>query len=162
MVIRIKNKNELFSLLGKVYWVETQLELSSQWDAYFLVKEQKHRDILFRISHDSEAHKAIVKLVANQLEGMDLNQAKEEMKDAPYNFRKLHVEEVMAEVMRYEELAKDLYSKIHELTSFDLIKEIWKGDEPNNYFKLMKWLLSQENAHIKMLQPYAGQIERIL
>jgi hypothetical protein len=117
---------------------------------------------LFRISHDSEAHKAIVKLVANQLEGMDLNQAKEEMKDAPYNFRKLHVEEVMAEVMRYEELAKDLYSKIHELTSFDLIKEIWKGDEPNNYFKLMKWLLSQENAHIKMLQPYAGQIERIL
>ena len=162
MAISIKNKSELFSLLGKVYWVETQLELSSQWDAYFLVKEQKHRDIMFRISHDSEAHKAIVTLIANQLEGMDLKKAVEEMKDAGYNFRKLHVEEIMAEVMRYEELAKDLYSKIHGLTSPDLIKEIWKGEEPDIYFKLMKWLLSQENAHIKMLKPYAGQIERIL
>ena len=162
MAIRIKDKNELFSLIGKIYWVETQLELSSQWDAYFLVKEQKHRDIMFRISHDSEAHKAIVKLVADHLVGMDLNNVKEEIKDVGYNFRKLHVEEIMAEVMRYEELAKDLYSKIYGLTNPDIIKKIWKGDEPTDYFKLMKWLLSQENAHIKMLKPYAGQIERIL
>jgi hypothetical protein len=162
MAIKIKNSEELFSLIGKAYWVETQLELSAQWDAYLVVKEQKHRDIIFRISHDSEAHKSIVKLIANHLEGLDLTKTVEEMKDPGYNFRKLHVEEIMAEVMRYENLAMDLYSKLHGLTTKGLIDRIWKGDEPQNFFKLTKWLISQESAHIKMVQPYAGQIQRIL
>lgn len=162
MTIEIKDSKELFSLFGKIYWIETQLELASQWEAYFMVKEQKHRDIIFRISHDSEAHKSIIELLSKNLEGIDLARSTEEMKVEGFKFRKLHVEEVMAEIMRYEEVAKDMYSRMYSHTSKELIKKIWKGDNPDKYFRLMKWLITQEKAHIQLLQPYAGQIERIL
>ena len=162
MAFKITAKSELFSLLGKAYWAESQLESSSQWEAYLVVKEQKHMDILFKISHDSEAHRSIIKLISNHLKGFDVEKAASKIKEETFNFRKMHAEEVMSEIMRYEKLVHDLYSKIYNHTSEDLIIKLWNKKSHEEYFKLMKWLVAQEEGHIKLLQPYAGQIERIL
>ncbi|ODS40712.1 MAG: hypothetical protein A7315_07870 [Candidatus Altiarchaeales archaeon WOR_SM1_79] len=162
MAFKITEKSELYSLLGKAYWLESQLEGASQWEAYLLVKEQKHMDILFKISHDSEAHRSIINLLSYHLEGFDVEKAASEIKEERFNFKKMHVEEIMAEIMRYEMLAHDLYSRILDHTSEDLIKKLWNRKSYEEYFKLMKWLVNQEEGHIKLLQPYAGKIKRIL
>lgn len=162
MAVKIVNVDELGALLGKVYWVESQLELSSQWEAYMEPKMEKYREIIFQISHDSEGHKSMLKKTCSNIEGIDIIKAAKEIKDKEFNFRRLKPVEILAEILKYEFLALDLYTKIHSFTDKEAIKEIWKGEDPEDYFKNFKWLMNQEKGHIKLLKPHVGRIERIL
>jgi len=56
--IEITDLDELGLLIGKAYWIESQFELSIQWEAYMSVKE-KYKDVLFKIAHDSAGHKSL-------------------------------------------------------------------------------------------------------
>jgi hypothetical protein len=161
MKIQIATIDELSSVLGRAYFVETQLELSIQWEAYMIVKN-KYRDVLFTISHDSEIHKSLLKKMFDKIEGMDLAEALKEFVGKEFNPKNLHDEEILTEVMKYELLALDIYKRLHDFTSHDFIKKIWKGKDPKTYFKNLRWLMKQEERHIEILKPYSGQIERIL
>jgi hypothetical protein len=161
MTIKISTIDELNSVLGRAYFVESQLELSIQWEAYMVVKN-KYRDVLFTISHDSEIHKSMLKKMFAKIEGMDLEEALKEFKGKEFDPKGLHDEEILTEVMKKELLALDIYKRLHDFSSNDFIKIIWKGRDHETYFKNLKWLMKQEEKHIEILKPYSGQIERIL
>lgn len=161
MTIKISTIDELSSVLGRAYFVESQLELSIQWEAYMIVKN-KYRDVLFTISHDSEIHKSMLKKMFDKIEGMDLDDALKEFKGKEFNPKGLHDEEILTEVMKKELLALDVYKRLHDYSNHDFIKKIWKGRHHETYFKNLKWLMKQEERHIKLLKPYSGKIERIL
>ena len=161
MKIQISTIDELSSILGRAYFVETQLELSIQWEAYMVVKN-KYRDVLFTISHDSEIHKSLVKKMFDKIEGMDLEVALKEFVGKEFNPKGLHDEEILTEIMKKELLALDVYKRLHDYSSHDFIKKLWKGKSHETYFKNLKWLMKQEVRHFEILKPYSGQIERIL
>jgi hypothetical protein len=161
MKIQIATIDELSSVLGRAYFVESQLELSVQWEAYMIVKN-KYRDVLFTISHDSEIHKSLLKKMFDKIEGMDLAEALKEFVGKEFDPKGLHDEEILTEVMKKELLALDVYKRLHDFTSHDFIKKIWKGRIHETYFKNLRWLMKQEERHIEILKPYSGQIERIL
>jgi hypothetical protein len=157
----IKDLMELQLLLGRVYWVETQLENSSQWEAYRVAKTQEYKDILFKISHDSHEHKRRLEKINSNLEGPDLQELSARFNGLEYNFRLMKDEEIAREVMKNEALVLDLYKRIFASTNRDFLKDIWMGAEPEDYFRDLKWLILQEEGHLQLLEKYSGKVERI-
>lgn len=161
MTVQISSLEELCSILGRAYWVESQLELSIQWEAYMVVKN-KYRDVLFTISHESEIHKSLVKKMASKIEGFVLEEAIREFKEKVFNPRGLHDEEILAEILNKELLALDIYTRLHSYTGHDFIKKVWMGKNHETYFSNLGWLIKQEKNHIELLKPFTGKMERIL
>jgi hypothetical protein len=161
MKIEINNIEELSSLLGKAYWMESQLELVGQWEAYMVAKKDKYRDILFRISHDSEGHKILLRRIASNIEDLDLEKALEKQKEKKFDFRRLHDEEIIAELLKNEMIVLDIYEKLKSFTGKEFIERIWKGTRAQDFYEDLNWLIAQERAHVGLLKPFAGRIERI-
>lgn len=69
--------------------------------------------------------------------------------------------EIFTEILKYEYLAKDIYTRIREYTSEDLIEEVWKKDDPEEFFTTFKYLIEQEEEHEEIVKPEAGKISRI-
>ncbi len=161
MKIEINTIEELTSIIGKAYWMESQLELVGQWEAYMVAKKDKYRDILFRISHDSEGHKILLKRIASNIEKLDLEKALESYKEKKFDFRRLHDEEIIAELLKNEMIVLDHYEKLKSFVGKDFMELVWKGERYQDFFEDMNWLIAQERAHVGLLKPHAGRIERI-
>ena len=67
----IESIDELESLLARAYWIETEFEGVTQWEAYTSV-DDKYKDTLFELSHESERHKGDLKRLISNLEGLNL------------------------------------------------------------------------------------------
>jgi hypothetical protein len=161
--IKICSIEELSSLLARAYWVEAQLEQAMQWEAYMTVKE-KFREPLFRISHDSEKHKTIVKKICENIKGLDLEKTLKEsgLSKREFDFKGKWDEEIINELLKNEHLVKDTYTKLYEHTDRNFIEKHWNDDNPDSYFKKLNWLINQEKQHVEILTPFVGKIERIL
>ena len=58
--IVINDIDELESLISRAFWLEGEFEQMILWDAYMTVDE-KYRNIIFGLAHDSERHKITLK-----------------------------------------------------------------------------------------------------
>ena len=161
--LTITTVEELTSLLGRAYWMETQLELSMQWESYVSVRDEL-RDVLFRISHDSEQHKLLVKNLWEQLSDTSLEQILSELhlKGKTFELKGKWDEEIINELMKNEHLAWDTYSKLFRYVDREFLASIWKGDNSEDFFKRLEYLIKEEEKHIALLKPYSGKLERIL
>lgn len=161
---RITTKDEFLSLLGKAYWLETQFENIMQWQAYMTIKNDSYRNVLFQLSHDSEKHKEIlIKLISNFVDVTTKTlEERAGMKEKEFDMKGKWDEEILTELLKNEYLALDVYTKLHMYTDKEFIEKIWKGKNPNQFFKNMEFLINEEKKHINLLTPLAGKIERIL
>ncbi len=160
MAVEITTIEELRTVLEKAYWIETQLELSAEWEAY-LTAGEKYRDILFEIAHDSELHKRVMERLCETLYGIDKGGFRQPENTQAFNFQEMLDEEIIKEVMKYEELAHDIYSKLLEHTSPELVEKHWTRSDPSDYFKDLRWLTKEEERHVALLKPYAKRTSRI-
>jgi hypothetical protein len=161
VALKIDDVGELNQILARVYWVESQLELTLEWEAYIVVKD-KYRDILFTISHDSAAHKTLVIKMGETLEGIDIEDAAKTLDEKKFDLRGRQDEEILTQILKYEKLALDLYTRLHSYSDGEFIKKLWKGENSDEYFKNLQWLMGQEQKHVALVKPYVGLIERIL
>lgn len=159
MPVDISNKDELQLLFGKAFWIESILELALQWEAYMTMGE-KHRDLLFTIAHDSETHSIVLRELCSNIEGLDLEKETESFEKKDFDLSKMIEEEIFTQMLRYELLALDIYTKLHNLTNKDFLTKIWKGENINEYFNKLKWLIKEEERHRDMLKPLAGRVAR--
>jgi len=161
--LTITTVEELTSLLGRAYWMETQLELSMQWESYVSVRDEL-RDVLFRISHDSEQHKLLVKKLWENLSDTSLEQILSELhlKGKTFELKGKWDEEIINELMKNEHLAWDTYSKLFRYADREFLASIWKGDNSEEFFQRLSFLIKEEEKHITLLKPYSGKLERIL
>jgi hypothetical protein len=161
MAIKIKDFDELKSIFGRAYWVESKLELMVEWEAYMIVKD-KYRDVLFTISHDSETHKSLLKKISSKIEGLNLEKITADYGGKDFNPKGLYDEEIINEILKLEMLALDIYTRLRSYSDRGFIKNIWKGKNPDYYFNKLEWLIKEEKKHIELLKPFTGKIERIL
>ena len=161
MAIKIKDFDELKSIFGRAYWVESKLELMVEWEAYMIAKD-KYRDTLFTISHDSETHKSLLKKISSKIEGLNLEKITADYGGKDFNPKGLYDEEIINEILKLEMLALDIYTRLRSYSDRGFIKSIWKGKNPDYYFNKLEWLIKEEKKHIELLKPFTGKIERIL
>lgn len=159
--IEITDIDELKSLLDRAYWIEGEFEQSFQWEAYSHIQE-KHRDLIFKLSHDSQGHKSLLKKLINNIDGISIEDVENSKTGKEFQYRpRWEDSEVFGELLKYEFLAKDIYSRIKEHTSEKLIDDIWMGDNSEEFFKAMEYLIEEEQKHIDLVRPHAGSIQRI-
>lgn len=160
--IKVLSVDESSSLLGRAYWLEAQFELSSQWMAYITVKDQEYRDAIFKITHDSEKHKKILKKIFSDIKGLDPEKAVEDsgLKHREFDFDGKRDEEIITELMKYENLALDIYTKLSTYVDRELMQKIWKGHDPKIFYEQIELLISDEKKHVELLRPIAGRIKR--
>jgi len=161
---KITAQSEFLSLLGKAYWLETQFENISQWQAYMTVKDESYRNALFTLSHDSEKHKTILtELIAN-FEGITTETLEEHagLKQKEFDLRGKWDEEIITELLKNEYLALDVYTKLYMHTDRDFLQKLWIGENFELFFKQLEFLMKEEKKHINILTPLAGKLERIL
>lgn len=159
--IKIKDVEELESLLERAYWIEAEFEQSFQWEAYTNLSE-KYRDKIFRLSHNSQGHKNVLKKIIKNLEGVSLERIEKKTSQKEFEFKSgWQDSEIFTEILKYEYLVKDIYTRIREYTSEDLIEEVWKKDDPEEFFKTFSYLIKQEEEHEEIVKAEAGKISRI-
>lgn len=159
MNIEIQDTEELQILFGKAYWIESNLELAIQWEAYMNMGE-KHRDLLFTIAHDSEAHRMLLKRLCANIKGIDLEKEIIDNDTQEFNLSKMIDEEVFTAMLRYELLALDIYTKLHNLTNRAFLSKIWTGDSIDEYYNKLKWLIKEEERHCGLIKPLASKVAR--
>ena len=160
MDVKITDLSELCSLLGRLYWVESEMELMGQWDAYTEVGE-RYRDILFTLSHDSEKHKTRLENLFSKIDGCDTNTVLSRTEREKIELKGKREEEILQEVLKYDQLALDLYRRVHSSVQRPLIRERWNGDDPDEFFRTLKWLIEEEKRHVALLKEHVGKPERI-
>ena len=121
---------------------------------------EKHRDLLFTIAHNSETHSIVLIELCSNIEGIDLNKENEAFDIKDFNLTKMIDEEIFTEMLRYELLALDIYSKLNNLTNKEFLKKIWKGKNIDEYYNKLKWLVKKEERHRDLIKPLAGRVAR--
>jgi len=159
--IKITSLDELGMFLGRAYWLESEMEQIVQWEAYVRIVESEHHDILFQLSHDSASHRLAIEKLCSNLKGFDLDKVSKNIRPETFDFKNKQIDEMFGEILRYEFLAQDLYTKLKSFVCKDFIAEIWKGDDPVDYYKTLNMLVKAEGEHIELLQPFAGRVSRI-
>ncbi len=161
---RINTRDEFLSLLGKAYWLETQFENIMQWQAYMTIKKDTYRTVLFQLSHDSEKHKGILTQLITNFDDITPKTLEDHagMTHKEFDLKGKWDEEILTELLKNEYLALDIYTKLHMYTDKEFIQKIWKGNNSEQFFKHMEFLMNEEKKHINLLTPLAGKLERIL
>ncbi len=158
----IESIDELESLLSRAFWIEAEFEGVTQWEAYTSVDE-KYKDTLFELSHESEGHKGNLKKLISNLEGLDIETIKQNSKARENVKFEKHSrdEEILYEVHENDKLALDLYQRIHSNTSREFVESIWEGDDPDEFYKILSELIQEEKEHIDELGKYSRKFDRI-
>ncbi len=160
--IVIEDIEELESLLSRAYWIEEDFEQMALWDGFTSVDE-KYRDILFRLSHDSEKHKIMLKKVIKNIKGIDMESIKQNTKESNRSKvkRSMIDEDLLGEISKNDTLALEIYTNNHKYTSREFINDVWLGESDDDFFKTFRTLIDQEKKHINLLKPYVGKLTRI-
>ncbi len=158
--IIIEDIDELESLLARAYWIESEFEELTQWEAYASV-DDKYKDLIFELSHDSERHKRQLKSLISNLEGLDMETIKQNTRVRDnVEFKKQTKDlEILYEVYKNDKLALDLYQKINSKSSEDFIEEVWKGMDPDQFFETLSELIQDEKRHTAKLKQYAQKVD---
>jgi rubrerythrin len=161
----IDTQEVLNSFLARSYWLEIKMEQTKEWFAYLDVKSEDAKQVLFQITKDSDNHKHVLKKLFLNINDFNLENMLSELSlDVEnYSFRNKINEEIFQEIFECEKKAYDLFTLIKEKTDKNLIKKVWKGKDPDEFFNTFSWLISEEKRHIELIQPYSlGSITRIL
>lgn len=160
MEAEINDLNVLKNFLGRAYWIEGTFENSAEWEVFTEAGSQ-FGDIIFQLASDSQIHKSLLEEIASNL-GIDIKEISNESKPKEFNFEGKRVEDMFSELSKYEELMKELYTRLYNNTGKQLIIENWKGEDPQKYFYKLKWLISEEERHIEIIKPHKADYVRII
>lgn len=158
----IKSIDELESLLSRAYWIEEEFESVTQWESYTSV-EDKYKELLFRLSHESEEHKSSLKRLVSNIDGLDMETIKQNsrIRDAVKFNKHSQDAEILYEVYENDKLALDLYQKIYSKISPEFVEEKWQGDDPDEFFDILSKIIKEEKEHIEDVGKYAQKLDRI-
>lgn len=159
MSIEINNIEELQTLFEKAYLIESNFELTMEWDAYINAEEQ-NKNLLFTLAHDSEGHKNLIKELSTKIEGINFDKELDPIKPQ-FDFSHMIDEAIFTQLIKYENLALDIYTRIHDLTNKEFIKNHWKGDNWSEFFSKFEWLIQEEKKHIMLIKDLIGDVKLV-
>ena len=151
--------DELINLLGRGYWIETQFEEASQWSAYITSMSDKGREIIFTIIKDSTRHRILLEELGKKL-GVDLKSMSKSFEKRGFYFGKMKEDEIFKVILEHEIVVKDLYTRLKQHVNPDILKKSNLSTE--EFYRAMDLLISDEERHIRMVEPHSDKTVRIL
>ena len=134
----------------------------------YRIRLLRYLDLLkdyFKLKFLSMSFSNYSKVYIDYSEALDINKNLKDLNldKKQFNFKGKTDEEIFSELLKNEYLVLDIYSKLDRLTDNNLINVFWLGENPDDYFKNLNWLIEQEKQHIKLIKPYASDnIDRII
>ncbi|HEY9245906.1 MAG TPA: hypothetical protein VIO11_03570 [Candidatus Methanoperedens sp.] len=153
-------KESILSILGKLYWLEYQMEQLLLWET-MIQSGEKAKESLFTLIHDSEIHK-------NQLEKwfdkLNLNKPSQPPHGFPektFDFAGKEVPEMFSEILKYELLAKGMYEYL--MSQHEALKSLIIDDNDlTEFMSLLQNLATAETHHSEICRENIGSFRRIM
>ena len=160
----VQTSSELFSILAYLYWCESMVEPLMLWEAYREVDKKEARTVLFKILVASEEQNNRLRLLFKQLDEFDVDEtiAKHNYIQKEFKFKDASYDRIFSVIVKNKNFLFHLYNDIFYQTDHELIQEIWKGDNPDDYFDVLQSIIDKKKQQIEMLQPFLGKMERIM
>ena len=153
----ISTKEELQFLLHRGWEIEKKFESMSVWKAFVAVGSAYRKTIL-TLGRDSQKHRlALEKL----LETLNLEAPSNEMREGNFDFTGKHDAEILREIAKQDEIAKDLYTELTEKTDPKLVASLSSKEVVELFYETLTQMMKDEERHINMVQNLAGHVKRI-
>ena len=153
----ISTKEELQFLLHRGWEIE-KFESLAVWKAFTAVGSTYRRTIL-TLARDSENHRLELERL---LKTLNLEPPTNEMVEGNFDFSGRHDSEILQEIAKQDEIAKDLYNEVAEKTDPKLIGTLSGEKAVELFYRTLKQIVKDEERHVKMVQDLAGHVKRIL
>ncbi|MFO8051680.1 MAG: hypothetical protein R6V01_08290 [Thermoplasmatota archaeon] len=142
---------ELYNDLREAYRCEIELESNNLWEKH-LETEDDLRELLFRISYDSKAHRLFLENMFLKLRGFSY----QKIAGVPFEFvgdiPKKSKEDLIGELRANEARVMEIYLNVYHGPSRDTIQRFWMDDDPEEFFKRVDWLVKQERIHDELIK----------
>jgi len=139
----------LDKFLGYAYWSEFQMSSSNIMNLY--QKIGKYKDSLLELAQRSTEHQSLLEAIGTNLEGINFKEDVE-----PADMKELYTgskteEQIFDDLKEREEFKLDVYKKLQTSTDIEVIRDIWKGDDPGEYFEILDDLIKGKEENIDLL-----------
>jgi hypothetical protein len=80
------------------------------------------------------------------------------------NFKDKYDGEILTEIAKQEEIARDLYTRILEKTDYKLFEGLTRTEDATFFYQILKQMVNDEKRHIEMMkknpsQNYKNQVD---
>jgi len=134
-----------------------KFESFSAWKG-FLSVDTKHRATLLVLAKDSHMHR---KTLESLLDILGFEAPTNEIPDEPLEFEGMLDSEKLQKIIEYDEMARDLYTRILEMADPELVSLLSGGGDPEFFYQTLRQLVKDEERHIAMVQKVSGHVTRI-
>ena len=141
-------------LLTRAFLLEEQHKQSYQWLSYISIKKKEFKDVFYMLLIGSERNKSTLKTIFSAIREFNIQEYIKEfsLDDRYIDFRYKEENDILLEMLKNELTSLDLYTKLHEKTSRDLIHQYWTRERPDEYFELLNVLINREKEHVEFIQ----------
>lgn len=155
--VEIEDIKEFGGLLKRLYELETILEMASKWEAY-ISSADRYKDLLFKISQDSERHKRMLEDLIMDIQTLNLDEVKEQVPERRFDYSDKTDQEIMNELLKYEKTALHAYKKLYEGINDEILSDFWTGEE-GGLRDTVEQIISDEKKHIQLVRKHSDSIE---
>lgn len=158
--MKIKNGDDLASLLIKTLQIEEGIESVVQWEAYISAKNVAFQKVIVDMFSESENNKKMIEEMLKKVIVTTPHKIKS-MTPHAFNFDGKQDQEVMDELYRVEMLMLNTYNFIHEgLMGVDLDQYIDPKDQ-GFFLTTLNELIASGEEHAAMASIHKGSVQRI-
>ena len=150
------SKEELQMLLNRAWEIEKHFESLASWKAYITV-DSSYRKTLLPLLLDSEKHRVHLEQLMTTLNlTIPTNES-----NILFEFHDKYDAEVLTEIAKQEEIARDLYTSILENTDPTLIEMLTRTNDVTLFYQTLQHMVKDEKRHIELLKKITPKITRI-
>jgi hypothetical protein len=158
--MQIKNAEELHKLLTKAYQIETQYETLVEWEGYVMVTNPKYRETLFELISESEKHGAMVIALIDMVI-LPKEYSAPPLHKSTFDFSAKSEFDIMLDLMKYEQLAFDLYSAIREAVLGSDLRGCIRPENMGSFVAILDELIRDESDHKARISTHVGRVTMI-
>ena len=143
-------------LLNRAWEIEKNFESVASWKAYITV-DSNYRKTLLPLLLDSEKHRVNLEKLMVELNFKTPTNEKENL----FNFKDKYDSEILTEIVKQDEIARDLYTSIIQKTDQKLLEELTRTNDATLFYQTLKQMVNDEKRHIELVKKITPKIKRI-
>ena len=141
-------------LIYDAYWMEVHLEFFNDFIGSANLNNPIFKNVINKISKDSEQHKIILEKLINNIKFLDLEYIQSDKNRKSYNANLEHMSEenIMRNLLENERTAHEYYVKLYNTVNREMLTDSWTGDNVDEFFDDIKLLMEWEERHIDLVK----------
>jgi len=157
----IKQKEVVVSMLKKMYWVEAEMEQLGTWEARIeMMGEYKNTLDIFQ--QESDMHRIILEKWMNMLKIEIPTSVPTGLPAKGFDFNGMDAPGMFKELMKYEILARDVYTDIVNANPDALVEMLPDEDSRSEFISDLEGVIKDEMKHVSLCEKMVGGYTTIM